>query len=209
MGDPKKIRKKYKGPRHPWQKTRIEEEKVILKEYGMKNKKELWRMESKLRDFSDRAKKLITARTAQAEKERKELLTKLQSMGLISMEAGLDDVLGLELRNILERRLQTLIYKKTLARTMDQARQFIVHGHVMIGDKKITSPSYLISVKEEGTLTFAGKSKLNDPEHPERVIVSESTVKKKVKKESEKKKGEEATEEESKKPAKVKQGAKK
>lgn len=179
MGDPKKIRKKYQTPRHPWQKARIEEEGEIFKEYGTKNKREIWKMRSVLRDFSDRAKKLIAAKSAQAEKERKEMLAKLQSMGLISAEAGLDDVLGLNLRDILERRLETLVYKKGLARSMKQARQFIVHGHVMVGERKVNSPSYLVSVKEEGLIGFASKSTLNDPEHPERVVISESSAKKK------------------------------
>lgn len=187
MGDPRKIRKKYQTPRHPWQKARIEEEGAILKEYGTKNKKEIWKMQSILRDFSDRAKRLIAAKTPQAEKERKEMLSKLQSMGLVSAEAGLDDVLGLTLRNILERRLETLIYKKSLARSMKQARQFIVHGHVMVGDRKVNSPSYLVSVREEGLIRFAAKSTLNDPEHPERVIISESNAKKKAKKAAERK----------------------
>ena len=163
MGDPIKIRKKYQTPRHPWQKARIEEEKIIIKEYGMKNKKEIWKMESRLRDFADRAKKLITAKTAQAEKERIELLSKLRSLGLISAEAGLDDILGLTLRHILERRLQTQVYKKNLARSMGQARQFIVHNHVLVGDKKINSPSYIVSVKEEGLVSFSNRSSLNDP----------------------------------------------
>ncbi|PIN86445.1 30S ribosomal protein S4 [Candidatus Woesearchaeota archaeon CG10_big_fil_rev_8_21_14_0_10_44_13] len=187
MGDPKKIRKKYQTPRHPWQKARIEEEGSLLKEYGTKNKKEIWKMQSKLRDFSDRAKRLIAAKTPQAEKEKKELLLKLQSMGLISLEAGLDGVLSLTLRDIMERRLETLIYKKNLARSMKQARQFIVHGHVMVGDKKINSPSYIVSIKEEGLIRFTSKSKLNDPEHPERVMISESAAKKKAKKMEERK----------------------
>lgn len=182
MGDPRKIRKTYQTPGHPWQKARIEEEKVIIKEYGMKNKKEIWKMESKLRDFADRAKKLIAASTGQAEKEREELLLKMKSIGLIPPEAGLDDILGLKLRNILERRLQTMLYKKNLARSMDQARQFIVHDHVMVGEKMINSPSYIVSVKEEGLIAFSSKSSLNNPEHPERVINSESNAKKEAKK---------------------------
>ena len=38
MGDPKKIRKSYRTPSHPWQKQRIVEEDELLKTYGIKNK---------------------------------------------------------------------------------------------------------------------------------------------------------------------------
>lgn len=192
MGDPKKIRKKYKTPMHPWQKSRIDEEKIILKEYGIKNKKEIWKMQSKLRDFSDRAKRLIADKGPQAEKEKKEMFAKLSSLGLLSPEAGLDDILGLHLRDILERRLQTLVYKKNLAKTMNQARQFIVHGHIKVGDRVVSSPSYVVTVKEEGMISFIERSKLNDPEHPERIIQSESQARKKSNKaeSAEKEKGE-------------------
>ena len=40
MGDPRKLRKKYYPPSHPWQKIRIDEEKILMKDYGFKNKKE-------------------------------------------------------------------------------------------------------------------------------------------------------------------------
>lgn len=182
MGDPRKIRKKYQTPGHPWQKARIESEKIITKEYGTKNKREIWKMESTLRAFSNRAKRLIVAKTVQAEIEKKQLIAKLQALGLVPPEAGLDNVLDLALRDIMERRLQTLIYKKSLAKTVNQARQFIIHGHVTVGDRKITSPSYLVSVKEEGMIGFSKGSLLNDPEHPARIIQSESEAKKKAKK---------------------------
>ena len=51
MGDPKKQRKKYTTPRHPWQRDRLDEERQLLKDYGLKNKKELWKFESLLRKF--------------------------------------------------------------------------------------------------------------------------------------------------------------
>jgi len=178
MGDPKKTRKKYQTPMHPWQKTRIEEEKILLNEYGLKNKKEIWKMESIRRDFANRAKKLISARGSQAELERSQMLAKLQSYNLIATGAGIDEVLGLTLRHVLERRLQTLVYKKSLARSENQARQFIVHGHIKVGNKSVTAPSYIVPVSEEDMISFVQSSTLSDAEHPERAIKSESQVKK-------------------------------
>lgn len=169
MGDPRKRRKKFTKPPHPWLKERIEEETKLTAEYGFKNKKELWKMESVLRNFSDQSKKLIALKTPQADREKKQLLHKLQALGLIEKTAQLEDILGISLRDLLERRLQTLIFKKGLAKSIEQARQFIVHGHVMIGNSKITVPSYLVSKKEEETIAFISSSKLSNVKHPERV----------------------------------------
>lgn len=168
MGDPKKHRKKYSTPTHPWQKERILQEKELMKEYGFKNKKELWKANSMLRNFSDQAKKLIPLKTSQAEKEKKQLLHKLQNLGLIEKSSQLEDVLSITMKDLLNRRLQTLVLKKELANSIKQARQFIVHEHILVGGKKITIPSYIVSKKEEGSITFAPDSKMFQPEHPER-----------------------------------------
>ncbi|MDP6642032.1 MAG: 30S ribosomal protein S4 [Candidatus Nanoarchaeia archaeon] len=196
MGDPKKHRKKYSTPLHPWQATRIEEEKQILNEYGLRNKKEIWKIDSLLRRFRSQAKQLIATRTDQARKEEKLLIVKLAKLGLLNEESHLDDVLGLNLRDVLERRLQTLVYRKNLARSAEQARQFIIHGHVVIDNKKITVPSYLVKKDEEDKLNFLPKSSLSKVDHPERVIledkeeVKEETLTEKVSEEKVKEKDE-------------------
>lgn len=171
MGDIKKLRKKYSGPSHPWQKQRIEAEKKLLKEYGLKNKREIWKIESKLKSFANQAKKLIATRGLQAEKERRQLIEKLHRLGLVQKDAKLDDILSLTLKNLLERRLETLLYRKGFARTPKQARQFITHEHVTVAGKKITAPSYLVNKQEEPQITFITNSALANPEHPERAIV--------------------------------------
>ena len=84
MGDPKKHRKKYSPPLHPWQGARIEEENKIFTEYGLKNKKEIWRINSSLRRFRSQAKHLIATRTDQARKEEKLLIDKLVGLGLLN-----------------------------------------------------------------------------------------------------------------------------
>lgn len=203
MGDPKKLRKSYSTPVHPWNAENIKSEKELIKEYGLGNKKELWKMNSILKRYKDTAKKLIAIRTKQGEKERKQMMEKLQQQGLINAGAELDDVLSLEVKDILERRLQSLVFRKGLARSMKQARQFIVHRHVMIGDKKITFPSMVVSREEEGQITFDGNSPLSEEEHPERHLFSSEEAGKAaapVKKENEKtpKVEEEAVEQETK-----------
>jgi small subunit ribosomal protein S4 len=169
MGDPRKIRSKYSRPRHPWEGTRIAEETALVREYGLKNKTEIWKLSSKLKTFKDIAKNLIAATGAQAGKERTQLLGRLSKYGLVKPDAPLDDVLGLTLKDILERRLQTLVFRKGLARTMTQARQFIVHSHVAVGAKTVSSPGYLVTTAEEPNLQFVAASALSSIDHPERV----------------------------------------
>jgi len=170
MGDPRKRRKKYSTPVHPWNKVEIDENKVLRREYGLRIRKELLIADSFLKKYKNIAKKLIADETVQGEKEKKQMLDKLQRLGLLSEGAGLDSVLSIELKDVLERRLQSVICRKSLARTMKQARQFITHRHIVVGDKEITAPSYLVSTEEENKLGFKGKSGLASEDHPERAI---------------------------------------
>lgn len=178
MGAPKKQRKKYSTPLHPWQKARIEEEAVLLREYGLKNKREIYKIRSILKGFANQAKNLITSKTKQAEKERIALLNKLSNLGFITKTGSVDDVLDLSINDIMDRRLQTFVYKKAMARSIGQARQFIVHEHIVLGDKIITTPSYLVPVKEENLISFVSISKLANSEHPERKVLTKKTSKK-------------------------------
>lgn len=154
MGDPRKIVKKYSTPHHPWQAERIEEEKGIQKEYGLKNKKEIWKTESMLRGIRRQARKTLAARTEQAKKEEEQLLERLVRLKVVKDDATADDALGLNTRALLERRLQTLVYKKGLANTIMHARQLVTHGHISINGRKVTSPGYLVSSEEEDSIGF-------------------------------------------------------
>ncbi len=138
-------------------------------------------MQSLLKNFTAQAKNLIPLTTTQAEKEKKQLMTRLQKYGLVPVSATVDAALSLTLRDLLERRLQTQVYKKNLARTMHQARQFITHGHITVSGRKISSPSYLVPTNEEMALGFIPNSTLANAEHPERQIVSKSGAEKKEK----------------------------
>lgn len=152
MGDIKKQKKKFSKPAHPWQKDRIEAEKEMLKQYGLRRKYEIWKMESMLKKFLNRAKTIIAQRSHQSEFEKKQMLDKLYSLGLLKHGSRVEDVLNLRMKDLMERRLQTLVVRKQFARTMLQARQFIAHEHITIGARKITAPSYLVSVHEESQI---------------------------------------------------------
>ncbi|MBD3164004.1 30S ribosomal protein S4 [Candidatus Woesearchaeota archaeon] len=188
MGDPKKIRKKYSTPAHPWEKSRIDEEREITKNYALNNKKEIWKMSTMLKKFKEEAKKLGSLSTKQADKERKQLLSRLKSIGLLEEDSSMEAILTLQMQDILERRLQTIVHKKGLARTMKQARQFITHGHIKIGSRVINSPSYIVRKKEENSISFKDKSSLANPDNPERKIMEKPKKKGKSEKGTKKEK---------------------
>lgn len=170
MGDTKKLRKKYTTPAHPWNATRIQLEKSIMRKYGVSNKKEIWRMESVLKSFKDQAKSLLTRTDEQANKERRQLQDRMVRLGLISKDAGVDDILGLQLKDIMNRRLQTLVARNRLARSIKHARQLIVHEHIMVNGRKITSPSYIVPKNDESGVAYAPGSPYIQEEHPERYV---------------------------------------
>jgi len=161
----------YETPNHPFQGERIAEESGLVGTYGLKNKEELWRAESELRQYRREARTLIGSAggdVGAAEREGREFLAKLQRIGVLGEEDSLDDVLALDVTDILERRLQTLVYRNGLANTTEQARQFITHGHITIEGQRVRVPSYTVTVTEEPTISFESASPLTDELHPER-----------------------------------------
>ncbi len=169
MGDPKRFRKKYSKPMHPWNKAAIEEEAVIKFEYGIRRKKEIYIMRSFLKHYRDIAKRLSIDTTAQGAKEAQASLDKLKRLGLLASDASLNQVLALTLKDVLERRLQSVVFRKGMSRSMKQARQFITHRHILVSGKEITSPTYLLTIDEESVLSFKENSNLASEDHPERV----------------------------------------
>jgi len=142
----KRQRRKYENPTEPFDKQRIEKEKQTLKEFGLTKKKELWRAQGLLRKYRRLARELAASRD---EGKENILVDKLVKVGVLDKGASLDDVLGLTVEKFLERRLVTLIFKKGLSGSITQARQFVTHGHVLINDRKIFYPSYLVPKDEE------------------------------------------------------------
>lgn len=157
MGDPKKKSKQYEKPLRPWDRARLEKERETKKNYGLKNKKELWRIETTLRKKRKNARTLLALEPEARAKREKELVESLVKYGIVSQTAMLDDILGLGIESFLERRLQTMVYRKGLALTPAQARQFVVHGHIAVNGKKVSTPSYLVPLKEENSISYYGK----------------------------------------------------
>ena len=172
MGHPKRIINKFKKPNHPWNKDRIDSERELSKKYGLTNKKQLWKMGSLLKSYKDRTKKSFTSTGEQSDIERKQLIDHLKRYGLITKDS-LDEVLGLPIEAVMERRLQSIVFKRKLARSIKHARQLITHEHITINGKKVTSPSYMVTLAEEATVAYAPDSALMSEDHPERYIEKE------------------------------------
>lgn len=147
----------------------MEEEEDLIKNYGLKSKKEVWRTETLLRDFRRQARKLMAASGEQADQEARQLLDKLQNLGLLGEDSSIVDVLRLDIVDVLDRRLQSAVYGKGLARTPVQARQLINHGHIVVGDRRVTEPGYLVSVEEERETDYHPDSSFKGRFEPEEV----------------------------------------
>ncbi|MFX0000496.1 MAG: 30S ribosomal protein S4 [Candidatus Hodarchaeota archaeon] len=158
MGDPRRLKKKFKKPKHPFQRDRIMEELEFLGKYGLRNKREYWKMRTMLGNWRDIARKSRTLSKEQAVEVQKTLIQKLNRLGIIGSEAEFEDVLLLTTEDILKRRLQSLVYEKGLASTIYQARQYITHGHIQIRGKKINAPSYIVKRDEEDLIGFTPSS---------------------------------------------------
>ncbi|MEM3028140.1 MAG: 30S ribosomal protein S4 [Candidatus Bathyarchaeia archaeon] len=181
MGDPKRNRKKYETPRVPWSLQTLESELRLLGEYGLRNKRELWRHKTKVSRYRKLARSLLGKSAEERAKAEKTLLDKLRREGLVSEGATLDDVLDLTVNDILERRLQTLVFRKGFAKTIQQARQLITHGHIAIGPKIVRVPSYHVTVEEEGIIGYAPSSPLAKEDHPLRISIEAIQSSQKIK----------------------------
>ena len=161
----RKIRKKFKRPKVSWDSDSIKENKAIAAEYGLRRMKEILISHEILRGFRQRARLLIAEKDDEKEKI---LIEKLGRMGLLVGDGKeLDDVLALTVKNVLDRRLQTIIFRMGVATSPIHARQLIVHGHIKIGGRKVAFPSYLVPVAEEKVIEVAGiKPKPKKPAPP-------------------------------------------
>src|SRR4030066_314379 len=138
MGDPKKQRKKYETPRVCWPQNPPPGELKLLGQFGLRNKHELWRHETMLSKVRGIARSLIGKTPEEREKMENELLTRLKKLGVLQETAALDNVLDLAIEDLLERRLQTIVFRKNLTKTIFQSRQLITHGHIIIGNRRVT-----------------------------------------------------------------------
>jgi small subunit ribosomal protein S4 len=177
MGDPKFLRRTYDAPKHPWEAVRMEEERKLLQKYGLKNKRELWKAQAILRGFRRQARDLqahLRAGEEQAKRETGGLLSRLTHLGVFPTGTPtLDDVLALTIEDVLSRRFEWIVVRKGLAATPKGARQLIVHGHIAIGERRMTRPGYLVPAIDEVRIAYATTSPLVMDDHPTRIALRE------------------------------------
>jgi len=162
MGDPKTSRRVWQKPKRPLNYDLIMDELKTLGTFGLKTKRELWKTQTELSRVRLQARSLLALR--QDERERKEpiLMQSLSKIGLVNEDSTLDDVLNLQVTDLLSRRLQTIVQRKLYFKTPYQARQAIVHGHIMIGDSVVTIPSYVVKTDEEAKIHLIPESIFNE-----------------------------------------------
>ena len=162
MGDTKNFRRVWKKPKRPFNFDLKMEELKILGTFGLKTKRELWKARTELSRVRNQARSLLALRQEIREEKEPILMNSLSRVGYVESDATLDDVLNLEINDLLARRLQTIVQKKFYFKTPYQARQAVSHGHVLIGDKVVNIPSYLVNVDEEEKVKLTSESILNE-----------------------------------------------
>lgn len=168
MGDPKKQKRKYEKPRNPWSKEQLAAEMNLIGEYGLRNKRELWRYRTMLSRIRGIARSLLGKSEEESSQIEQNFLKKLSRMGILQKSATIDDILDLDIRDLLERRLQTVVYRSGMAKTAQQARQMIAHGHVEVSGRTVSVSGYLVKRSDEADIKYAPNSVLNDKSHPMR-----------------------------------------
>jgi len=154
MGDPRRLRNKYTRPKRLWDEDRITHDKELKTEFGLKNSGEVWKAADELRKYRREARRLLSLTEEGRAGDSEKIITKLARTGIMK-EGSVEDILGLSVRTVLERRLQTIVMRKGLARSMKQSRQLITHGFISVKGKKITIPSYLVYADEEAGIGYA------------------------------------------------------
>ena len=152
MGDPRKAKKSYTRPRSIWTSDQISSELYVVGSYGLRNKKELWKAQTEIARIRNQARALLAISTDVRHEKETKLLNYLSRLGIVEDSSTLDDILNLKIEDILERRLQTLVMKRSNLKSPYQARQIVAHGHVSIGDRKINLPGYLVKKDEEAQI---------------------------------------------------------
>ena len=161
MGDPKTPRRIWKKPKRPLNYNLMMDELKTLGTFGLKTKRELWKARTNLSKLRHQARSLLALRQEIRKEKEPVLINSLSKIGLVDKNSTLDAVLNLQVTDLLSRRLQTIVQKKLYFKTPYHARQAIVHGHIMIGDRIITIPSYIVKIDEESKIHLIPESSFN------------------------------------------------
>ena len=161
MGDPKTPSRSWKKPKRPLNYNLMMDELKTLGTFGLKTKRELWKARTNLSKLRHQARSLLALRQEIRKEKEPVLINSLSKIGLVDKNSTLDAVLNLQVTDLLSRRLQTIVQRKLYFKTPYHARQAIVHGHIMIGDRIVTIPSYVVKIDEEPKIHLIPESSFN------------------------------------------------
>ncbi|XP_078610676.1 small ribosomal subunit protein uS4 [Branchiostoma floridae x Branchiostoma japonicum] len=153
--------KTYATPRRPFEKERLDQELKLIGEYGLRNKREVWRVKLTLAKIRKAARELLTLEEKDPRRlfEGNALLRRLVRVGVLDEgKMKLDYVLGLRVEDFLERRLQTQVFKLGLAKSIHHARVLIRQRHIRVRKQLVNIPSYVVRVDSQKHIDFSLQS---------------------------------------------------
>lgn len=163
MGDPKRIRKKYAPSKIMWDRNRIAREHDLKEKFGLRNLRELWTATTEVTRIRKNARDVLSNRAS--EKVGRDIISRLSRYNIVAKDAKIDDLLSVTPESILNRRLQSLVFRAGLAKTPKQARQLITHGFISVSGRKVKSPGYLVEAVEESMIGYYKPINLNQEKH--------------------------------------------
>ena len=183
----KNLKRQYETPNRAWNEERIQREDQLREDYGLKNKEEIYKAYSELRNFRREARKLVGGESREAQ----DILKKAHRLGLIKSDAEITDLLTLNVEDILNRRLQTAVDRRGHADSPKHARQLVTHGRVKVDGNRVNIPGYMLTTEEEKTIEVEEPAEPTEEEEEEEASESEE-----VEEEAESENTEETEEEE-------------
>ncbi|OTF83533.1 40S ribosomal protein S9-like protein [Euroglyphus maynei] len=150
--------KTYVTPRRPFEKERLDQEMKLIGKYGLRNKREVWRVKYTLAKIRKAARELLTLDEKDPKRlfEGNALLRRLVRIGVLQeTEMKLDYVLGLRIEDFLERRLQTQVLKHALAKSIHHARVLIRQRHIRVRKQMVNIPSFIVRLDSEKHINFS------------------------------------------------------